>query len=189
MLDWSSQIRPHLAHLNLAPGREAEIVEELAQHAEDRCRELESAGATESEARRRVLEEITGHELLSRELQAVERRCSGTGGFGRGKERTLSGRRWAGPALRTPNTTQEPGIYGGRDSGAGFGHWREYGDFQRHKRRPFAAVGVSRPWQAFEDLRDDARVHSFLGPIPELSRLAQGKPFLQRHGNLPQRRL
>ena len=73
MLDWNAEIRKHLAGLNLAPAREAEIVEELAQHAEDRLRELQSGGASESEARRTVLDELTGHELLARELRGVER--------------------------------------------------------------------------------------------------------------------
>lgn len=73
MPDWKKQIRPQLADLKLAPVREAEIVEELAQHAEDRYRELKSGGATDAEARRITLEELSGHELLARELRAVER--------------------------------------------------------------------------------------------------------------------
>jgi ABC-type antimicrobial peptide transport system permease subunit len=73
MPDWSEQIRQQLAGLNLAPTREAEIVEELAQHAEDRYRELLSGGATEAEARRAALDEMGGHELLAGELRAVER--------------------------------------------------------------------------------------------------------------------
>ena len=73
MPDWNESIRMQLAELKLAPAREAEIVEELAQHAEDRYRELQSGGATEAEARRMALEEIGGHELLARELRAVER--------------------------------------------------------------------------------------------------------------------
>jgi len=72
MPDWKEQIRKQLADLRLAPAREAEIVEELAQHAEDRYRELEAGGNTEAEACRITLEEIGGHELLARELEAVE---------------------------------------------------------------------------------------------------------------------
>ena len=45
MPDWNEEIRKQLADLNLAPAREAEIVEELAQHAEDRYQELQSSGA------------------------------------------------------------------------------------------------------------------------------------------------
>ncbi|MGA9625572.1 MAG: ABC transporter permease [Bryobacteraceae bacterium] len=73
MPNWSEPIRRQLAGLNLAPTREAEIVEELAQHAADRYRELLSGGATEAEARRITLDEMGGHELLARELRAVER--------------------------------------------------------------------------------------------------------------------
>jgi predicted permease len=72
MPDWNEPIRRQLAALNLAPAREAEIVEELAQHAEDRYRELQTGGAAEAEARRITLDELSGHELLARELRAVE---------------------------------------------------------------------------------------------------------------------
>ena len=51
MPDWKREIRRHLAALKLAPAREAEIVEELAQHADDRYRELRNEGVAESEAR------------------------------------------------------------------------------------------------------------------------------------------
>jgi len=73
MPDWNEAIRKLVAGLNLPPVREAEIVEELAQHAEDRYRELRAGGAAEAEARRVALEEVSGHELLARELRAVER--------------------------------------------------------------------------------------------------------------------
>ena len=73
MSDWNEEIRKQLADLNLAPTREAEIVEELAQHAEDRYRGLQSGGATEAEARRIALDELSGRELLATELRAVER--------------------------------------------------------------------------------------------------------------------
>ena len=73
MPDWNEPIRRQLAGLNLAPVREAEIVEELAQHAEDRYLELQSAGETEAEARRITLDELTDHELLNSELRAIER--------------------------------------------------------------------------------------------------------------------
>jgi len=73
MPDWNEPIRKQLADLNLAPAREAEILEELAQHAEDRYRELLSAGTGEAEARRMALDEIGGHESLVGELRAIER--------------------------------------------------------------------------------------------------------------------
>lgn len=73
MPDWKELIRAQLASLRLAPPREAEIAEELAQHAEDRYRELLSGGTSEDEARRMALEEISQPALLRRELRTVER--------------------------------------------------------------------------------------------------------------------
>ena len=48
--DWTSYIRSRLASLRLSPAREREIAEELAQHLEDRWRELVAGGATPAEA-------------------------------------------------------------------------------------------------------------------------------------------
>ncbi len=73
MADWKDEIRKRLANLNLSPVREAEIVEELAQHLEDRYRELLSGGATEEEAYRAALAELSGGHLLMEELRRVER--------------------------------------------------------------------------------------------------------------------
>ena len=73
MPEWKNAIRRRLADLHLDPAREAEIVEELAQHAEDRFRELQSGGMRAAEARRLALEDVGGRGLLARELSRVER--------------------------------------------------------------------------------------------------------------------
>ena len=93
MPDWNEAIRKQLADLNLAPTREAEIIEELAQHAEDRYRELENGGATDAEARRITLDELSGHQLLASELRAIERTDAPEPVVlgGAGKARFLSG--------------------------------------------------------------------------------------------------
>src|SRR5215471_9569972 len=70
MAECDEEIRKRLAGLNLPPAREAEIVEELAQHVEDRYEELITTGRTEVEARRIALEELN---LLGAELRGVER--------------------------------------------------------------------------------------------------------------------
>jgi putative ABC transport system permease protein len=70
--DWKRDIGEQLARLKLAPARHAEIVEELAQHVEDRYQELLAGGAAESEARRTTLEELGDNELLVAELRRVE---------------------------------------------------------------------------------------------------------------------
>ncbi len=76
MQDWKSEIRKKLADLHLAPTREAEIVEELAQHIEDRYQELLSTGETEVDATRAALDELDELDLLVGELQNVEQRVA-----------------------------------------------------------------------------------------------------------------
>ncbi len=73
MPEWKEEIRARLVGLKIAPTREAEIVEELAQHLEDRYAESLSGGATEVEAYRAALAELSGSETLQRELRRVER--------------------------------------------------------------------------------------------------------------------
>jgi putative ABC transport system permease protein len=53
MPEWKQEIRERLANMHLEPAREAAIVEELAQHLDDRYAELLSSGASEAEAYRR----------------------------------------------------------------------------------------------------------------------------------------
>jgi putative ABC transport system permease protein len=72
MPDWKGEITRRLAPLRLAQVREAEIVEELAQHLEDRYQEMISGGATEGEAWRVALEELSDENLLARGLRRVE---------------------------------------------------------------------------------------------------------------------
>ena len=76
MIDWKPEIRQRLAELKLAATREAEIVEELAQHFEDRYAELRTGGATDEQASRAVLVELSESELLTRELRRVERQAT-----------------------------------------------------------------------------------------------------------------
>ena len=73
MPDWKEIVRQHLAPLGLAPERECEIVEELAQHQDDRYEELLASAATHDEALRVVSLEMSENEMLRRELQRIER--------------------------------------------------------------------------------------------------------------------
>jgi putative ABC transport system permease protein len=71
---WSQEINERLAGLNLSPVREAEIVEELSQHLEDRYQALVAGGATGEEAHRLALEELSEENLLAGGLRQVEQR-------------------------------------------------------------------------------------------------------------------
>ena len=76
MIEWKEEIRRGLANLKLEPAREAEIVEELAQHVEDRYEELVTGGTTHEEATRAALAELSESDLLTRELRRVERKVT-----------------------------------------------------------------------------------------------------------------
>lgn len=73
MSRWKEEIRLRLAKVMVEPTREAEIVEELAQHLEDLYQESVSAGATNREAHGAALSELNDGGLLARELRRVER--------------------------------------------------------------------------------------------------------------------
>ncbi len=73
MPEWKEETGKRLAGLKLEPAREAEIVEELAQHLEDRYRELLAVGMTEAEARQKAVEELSEQNLLVHELRTVQR--------------------------------------------------------------------------------------------------------------------
>jgi predicted permease len=76
MPDWKSEIRRRLQNSQLAPAREAAIVEELAQYLDDYYAELLTDGKTEAEAYRQTLTELHGSELLAHELRWAERQVS-----------------------------------------------------------------------------------------------------------------
>ena len=73
MPDWKQEILRRLSSLQLAPAREAAIVEELAQHLEDCYEGLLARGAPPAEAERLTLAELSESDLLARELRRVER--------------------------------------------------------------------------------------------------------------------
>jgi predicted permease len=71
--EWKQEIIRRLTPLKLAPAREAEIVEELTQHLEDRYAEFLSGGASPEEAYSASLSELSDGKLLTQELRRVER--------------------------------------------------------------------------------------------------------------------
>ncbi len=73
MPEWKELIRRQLAQLKLTAEREAEIAEELAQHAEDRYKELRSAGLSDVEAQRLTLREVLDQEEIASGFREVER--------------------------------------------------------------------------------------------------------------------
>jgi putative ABC transport system permease protein len=58
MAAWRDEIRRRLANARMSPAREAEVIEELSQHLQDRYDELRAAGADESTAHATALAEL-----------------------------------------------------------------------------------------------------------------------------------
>jgi putative ABC transport system permease protein len=73
MPDWRHAIGRRLDDLRLSPTREAEVVEELSQHLDDRYADLRAEGASEEDARRDALAELDAADLIA-ELTGVEAR-------------------------------------------------------------------------------------------------------------------
>ena len=71
MSDWTEHLRPRLAVLRLSPTREAEIIEELSQHLDQRYEELLAEGASESDARRLAIDELLEPEALAEHMRSL----------------------------------------------------------------------------------------------------------------------
>jgi predicted permease len=72
MHDWQSEVRVRLAPLRLKPEREADIVDEIAQHLAERYREAVSGGASAEEATRLALAEFRAGNVLAQRIAALK---------------------------------------------------------------------------------------------------------------------
>lgn len=70
---WRDEIRPLLNGASLPPAREAEIIDELAEHLQNEYESALAFGASEPEARKRALACLDDRELLSEQLRGIER--------------------------------------------------------------------------------------------------------------------
>src|SRR5262245_66624749 len=68
---FARDVRARLSSLQLSPTREAEIVEELSQHLDDRYRELIAGGASPEEATRLALGDFRSGNSLAQRLEPL----------------------------------------------------------------------------------------------------------------------
>jgi putative ABC transport system permease protein len=108
MPDWRHAIARRLEGLRLRPTREAEVIEELAQHLEDRYREDLSAGASEERARRDALAELDEANLV-RELTGIDRTQSEPLALGGGSRDRLAAGLWQDVRYGARLLGKEPG--------------------------------------------------------------------------------
>jgi predicted permease len=72
MPDWSAAIRARLTAVRLDPAREADVVEELALHLDERYEELKRAGASDVEAHRVALDELLAPDVLTERMRPLK---------------------------------------------------------------------------------------------------------------------
>jgi len=95
MPDWSPDLRPHLNSLRLTPEREADILEELSQHLDERWRALLASGESEADAERTVRSEARSatrlHGALAplRQSRAAHAQLEWPGSQGPSEERLI----------------------------------------------------------------------------------------------------
>jgi putative ABC transport system permease protein len=65
---WVKEVRARLSSLSLSPTREAEIVDELSQHLEDRYRELIAGGSSPEDATRVTLADFRSDHVLAEHM-------------------------------------------------------------------------------------------------------------------------
>jgi len=75
MVDFQQMVRERLKDIGLSPVREAEIVDEVAQHLRDRYESHLSNGVSAQEAERQIAAELYERDL-ARELRDIEKRWS-----------------------------------------------------------------------------------------------------------------
>jgi predicted permease len=73
MLDWTNLVRGRLAALNLTASAESDLVEEIAQHLEDRYHELTASGVAADEACLQVVAELDDVRLLKASVRSQDR--------------------------------------------------------------------------------------------------------------------
>jgi hypothetical protein len=105
-----------LSSLRLSPTREAEIVDELSQHLEDRYRELISGGASPEDATRLTLADFRAGDALAQHLAPLRQAHAPAPLAPAGANRIRTSRSLAGRSLCRAHLLETAGIR--RDRGA-----------------------------------------------------------------------
>ena len=142
MPDWTEHLRPRLAQLRLIPARETEIIEELAQHLDQRYEELRGGGTSDADARRLAMEELLEPRRACRP-HAIASSGACPAAHHTGSAQPVSARRsLAGSALRRAHAAEAARLRSSGRPHSRVGYRRQYGDLQRGVWRAAEAAAV-----------------------------------------------
>ena len=91
MPDWNDEIRRRLAEVRLSAADEANVIEELQQHLDDRYQDLRGRGASDADARRAALEELGEDGFLEGRMRGAMKRVPEPVPLGAQEGRGLAG--------------------------------------------------------------------------------------------------
>ena len=143
MPDWKAEVHTRLASLNLSPTREAEIVDELSQHLDDRYRESIAGGASPEDATRLALAAFQNGNVLAQQMASLRQAHASPPITPAAPTGHLFSDRLAGPPLRHTDIQKAAGLRRDRRPDAGARDRRHDGDFQRGLRRVVEATALS----------------------------------------------
>ena len=142
--DWSAELRTRLAALRLKPEREADIVEELSQHLDDRWCELVAGGASAEQATRTIEAELANRDRLKDYLSPLRQAKQPPRLAPGAEDRLVVRRSLARRPLRWPDTAREPRVHVRRRRVARARHRRQRGRIQLDQRARAAPGARSR---------------------------------------------
>ncbi len=142
MRDWAHEIRKHIAGLSLSATREAEIIEEISQHLEQRYQELALTEINDELAHQSALNELADSQFLKGQLRKVERHFDDDAAIIGARRTNMIGDLWHDIKYGLRVFAKNPGFFPCYHSRAG--HRREYSDIQSRKWNFASASAVPR---------------------------------------------